>query len=347
MNKEKLDLAGLVKKFEIHNRSENLSPRTVQWYKQALGLFQAWLESEGMSTCVDDLGEEEVRLFILHLQQRPGLKGPASSHTVNNRVRAIKSFFNWLYRKGHTECHRLEDVKTPKARQLEIEILTAGEIEKIFDSINSNTVMGARNTAILTLMLDTGLRLSEVVTLKYDDVHLDSRYVKVLGKGDKERIVAFGASCQKALNNYAQHYRIENEGQEADVFFLCIDGHPLTPDGLRSLTTRLSKSSGVRRLHPHLTRHTYATRFLLNGGNVFLLQQNMGHTSLTMVQKYVHIAARMAAQESRSYSPMDALQLKGARRYQHRFNGDDWHGKIYPNAGRAKGKANGKSPRKR
>ena len=130
MNKEKLDLAGLVKKFEIHNRSENLSPRTVQWYNQALGLFQAWLESEGMSTCVDDLGEEEARLFILHLQQRPGLKGPASSHTVNNRVRAVRAFFAWLHRKGYTECHRLEDVKAPKVRKLEIETLTGDEIGK-------------------------------------------------------------------------------------------------------------------------------------------------------------------------------------------------------------------------
>ena len=133
-------------------------------------------------------------------------------------------------------------------------------------------MLGARNTAIFTLILDTGLRLSEVVTLKYDDVHLDSRYVKVIGKGDKERVVAFGASCQKALVNYASRYRIETPGQESDVFFLCIDGHSMTPDALRSLTRRHSKSSGVPRLHPHLMRHTYATRFLLNGGNVFLLQ---------------------------------------------------------------------------
>ena len=276
-----------------------------------------------------------MRLFILHLKARPGLKGLASSHTVNNRVRALRSLFNWLYEKDYTECHRLEKVKPPKPRELEIEILTDEEIEQIFASINPDTVLGARNTAIFSLMLDTGLRLTEVVTLKRQDVHLDKRYVKVLGKGDKERIVAFGTSCQRALNNYARRCRFENEDSDADTFFLCIDGSSMTPDGLRSLTERLSKSAGVPRLYPHLMRHTYATRFLLNGGNVFLLQQNLGHTTLAMVQRYVHIANRMAARASQEYSPLDRFEMRGTRRYRHGFNGDGWQGKIYPNAGGA------------
>ena len=344
MNAEKLELSELVQKFEVHKRSEGLSERTVEWYQQALGLFQAWLEEEGMSTCLDDLGEEEVRLFILHLMGRPGLRGPASSHTVNSRVRALRAFFNWLYRQGYTDTHRLENVKPPKPRVLEIEILTDEEISWIFASINPNTVLGARNKAIFSLMLDTGLRLTEVVTLKHQDVHLDKRYVKVLGKGNKERIVSFGFNCQRVMLNYDQHYRFENQGQKAETFFLCIDGHCMGAEGLRSLTERLSKAARVPRLHPHLLRHTYATRFLLNGGNVFLLQQNLGHTSLTMVQRYVHIASRMAALISQEFSPLDQFEMDGTRRYRHGFNGDGWQGQIYPNAGKSlrKGRGQGK-----
>ena len=174
---EKLELDLLVKRFEVHNRSDGKAPSTVEWYNQVLELFQAWLENEGMSTWLDDLGEDEVRLFVLHLQGRKGLWGDASSHTVNNRVRALRTFFNWLYRKGYTETHRLENLKPPKVRQKEIEILTEEEIKRIFSAINPNTAMGARNTAIFSLMLDAGLRLSEVVTLKKNDVHLDKRYV--------------------------------------------------------------------------------------------------------------------------------------------------------------------------
>ena len=338
MNPEKLELSELVDKFLVHKRSE----RTVEWYQQALGLFQAWLEEEGMSTRLDDLGEDEMRLFILHLKGRPGLRGPASSHTVNNRVRAMRAFFNWLYEKDYTECHRLLKVRPPKPRELEIEILTDEEIDRIFAAINPGTVLGARNTAIFSLMLDAGLRLTEVVTLKHRDVHLDKRYVKVLGKGDKERIVSFGANCQRALLNYDQHYRVENQGQEAETFFLCIDGHPMGAEGLRSLTERLSKSAGVPRLHPHLIRHTYATRFLLNGGNLFLLQQNLGHTSLEMVRRYLHIASRMAAQISQDFSPLDHFRMDGARRFRHGFNGEGWQGQIYPNAGRSARKNSGR-----
>ena len=206
--------------------------------------------------------------------------------------------------------------------------------------------MGARNAAIYSLMLDAGLRLNEVATLRYKDVHLRGRCVKVLGKGDKERIVAFGANCLKALSNYANHYRMENEEQKADTSFLCIDGYAMTPDALRSLTERLSKAAGVTRLHPHLMRHTYATRFLLNGGNVFLLQQNLGHTTLAMVQRYVHIASSMAAEVSEDFSPLDRVEIRGPRRVRHSFKGGDWQGRIYPNAGRSvqqKGRAKSSS----
>ena len=218
MKSKKLELSELVQKFEVHKRSEGYSERTVEWYQQSLSLFQAWLEQEGMSTCLDDLGEDEMRLFILHLKARPGLKGPASSHTVNNRVRALRAFFNWLYEEGYTECHRLEKIKLPKTRKKLIKILTDEEIGKIYQAMDPHTPSGARDTAIISLILDTGLRLSEVVHLKYRDVHLEDGYLKVLGKGDKERFVAFGGSCQRSLIEYAYHFREEPDDVDAGNF---------------------------------------------------------------------------------------------------------------------------------
>ena len=145
---EKLDLGKLSERFEVHNRSDGKSSRTVEWYNQTLDIFAGWLAEEEMSNCLDDIGEDEVRLFVLHLQGRKGLWSDASSHTVNNRVRALRGFFNLLYRQGYTECHRLENLKPPKVWQKEIEILTDDEIERVFASVNPNTAMGARNTAI-------------------------------------------------------------------------------------------------------------------------------------------------------------------------------------------------------
>ena len=341
MSAEKLELDMLIDEFDLHNRSDGKSPKTLRWHNQALGIFLRWLREQGMSTRLADLDENEARHFVIHLQGRPGIKGPASSHTVNNRVRSLRAFFNWLYRKEYTETNRLKHLKVPKARQIEIEILTDEEIEKIFSCMVLDTPLGCRDTAIFSLMLDTGLRLSEVVTLKYRDVHLDTRYVKVLGKGDKERIVPFGNKCQRTLLNYVQNFRGQNPQEGADTFFLSKDGNPLSPDGLRTLIKRTSIAAGVTRLHAHLIRHTYATRFLLNGGNVFLLQQNLGHTSLAMAQRYVHIASRMAAEFSREFSPLDRFEKRGTGSPRHGLKGDGWQGQIYPNAGMSAKKRGG------
>ncbi len=332
VKKSDLDLLTLCQHFEVHNRSDGKSERTVGWYTEVLGLFRNWLLGEGISTSLKHLGEDEVRAFILYLRGRKGQRGPASSHTVNNRVRALRAFFAWLHRRGYTDEHRLKDLRPPRVTEKVIEVLTADEIENIFASMNPNTLLGARNTAIYSLMLDTGLRLSEVVTLKYEDVHHQDRYIKVLGKGNKERIVAFGATCQRSLLHYAYHYRIEPVHPDIDTFFLSIDGYCLSPAGLRSITKRAAKSAGVARLHPHLLRHTYATQFLLNGGDVFLLKQNLGHTTLVMVEHYVHIASGMAALRSEGFSPLDRFEVKGSRRFRHGFNPESPKGRIYPNA---------------
>ena len=161
-----MELSPLIRHFEVHNRTEGKSERTVEWYNQALDLFLDWLGGRGMSTVLEHLGEGEVREFILYLQTRKGLWGPVSSHTLNNRVRALRAFFAWLHRRGYTEEHRLQDLRPPKVVQKVIEPLTEEEIQRVFASINPNTVLGARNAAIYSLMLDTGLRISEVACLK-------------------------------------------------------------------------------------------------------------------------------------------------------------------------------------
>ena len=135
----------------------------------------------------------------MYLQGRKGLWGLASSHTVNNRVRAVRAFFSWLHRQDYTEDNKLKNVRPPKVQDKGVDILTDNEVASILAATNTGTLNGARSTAIFSLMLDTGLRLSEVVTLKGRDVHLEERYIKTLGKGNKERIVAFGSACQRFL----------------------------------------------------------------------------------------------------------------------------------------------------
>jgi site-specific recombinase XerD len=339
MDKSGTDLSTLIRHFEVHNRTEGKSLRTVGWYNEVLGLLHRWLQEEGLSTALGSMDEMVIREFIIYLQGRPGCKGESmSSHSIYNRVNALRSFFGWLYARGYTEEHVLRDLKQPKTADLIIEPLTQEEIEKVFSAMNPNSALGARNSAIVSLMLDTGVRLSEATGLKEQDVHIEGQYVKVMGKGSKERMVSFGASCQKTLLHYFYHFRPGPAHEGVDAFFLAIDGYPLTAESVRSLVKRLARSSGVRRLHPHLLRHTYATMFLLNGGDVFLLKQNLGHTTLSMVEHYLHVATQTAAIRSQGFSPLDRLNIRESRRYRHSSGWTDMRGSIYPNVGRASGR---------
>ena len=331
VDKGNIELGQLIQHFEVFNRSEGKSPRTVSWYSEALKAFLNWLQLEDRSTKLIDVGEDEARAFVLYLYDKRVRGKSLSTHSIANRVRALRGFFSWLAWKGYTKEHALADFKPPKTAKTMIEPLTPQEVNQLFSNINQSTTLGARNAAIIALFLDTGFRLSELVSLKEHDVHLEQRYAKVMGKGAKERMVPFGSECQKLLLHYYYHFRSDPMHPGIDMFFLTLDGYPMTTTAVKSLIKRLSIAAGVPRLHPHLFRHTYATRFLLNGGDVFLLKQNLGHSTLMMVEHYRHIASREAALMSETFSPLDRMNVQELRRHRRNHNGDGRA--IYPHAG--------------
>jgi site-specific recombinase XerD len=279
MNKDKTPLEKLVLQYEAFNRSEGKTPLTVRWYRSILGQFVDYLRAQNIEPVLGNVDVGVVREYILYLQRRnryddhpctPEQEEMVSAVTIQAYARAIKTFFNWLYKEGYTEEHRLERLKQPKAPKKLIDPLTEVEIAAILSSIDYQTSWGPRNSAIVLLYLDTGLRLTELGNMQMADLHLEDSYVKVMGKGQKERIVPFGSSAQKALMKYIFHFRPEPL-RDAQVL-LNLDGGPMTETGLKLMIRRLAKSSGVERLHAHLLRHTFAVNYLMNGGDVFTLQ---------------------------------------------------------------------------
>jgi integrase/recombinase XerC/integrase/recombinase XerD len=316
---EQLTLQDLIGYWEFHNRTEGKSSNTIRWYNQELGKFEQFLEREGASTLLADLSEPEVRAYVAYLQQKrkwddnelcPTAEEGLSPGGIQNRIRALKAFFNWLHREGYTESYRLEHLANYRIPSRLVDVLTEAEIRRVLAACDAKTDWGARAHAILTLMLDSGLRISEVTGLRTADLELDAGWLKVLGKGGKERVVPFGAAAQRALWRYAHHYRPEPLGPDV-YFFLTLDGRPLGTSGLSSTVKRIAARSGVDRLHPHLCRHTFATRYLINGGDVFSLQQILGHSTLEMVRRYVNLASAHVAVQHRKFSPMD--QIAGTR----------------------------------
>ena len=309
MRKASPQLSLLVQHYNAHNRSEGKSPKTVGWYQEVLDLFLRWLEDNGHGTTLAAMDLQLVREFVIYLQEGGFMGITPSSATMNNRVRALRAFFHWLQTEGYAKTHILQNMRPPKIARHVVEPLTAEEIGQLFAAYDNNSAMGARNIAIISLMLDTGIRLSELVGLKTLDVHLEDGWIKVMGKGRKERMVAFGSSAQKTLIRYKTRFRPELLHAGVEEFFLNDQGGHLTPNSIQTLFLRLRRVAGIPRFHAHLLRHTYATNFLLNSGNVILLQHNLGHTTLAMVNDYVHMASGQMAITSREFSPLDHMHI--------------------------------------
>ncbi len=232
-----------------------------------------------------------------------------SAKTVQCHVRTLKAFFSWLHREGYTDENKLQKLKLPKALKRIIEPLSNEEISRILAATNTRAPAAVRDYAVVVTLLDTGLRASELMNLKLQDAHVEQRYLKVMGKGNKERLVPIGSHAQKALLRYIYHSRPESN--HVNNLFLTLDGHPMTTNGLKLMLSRLAKKSGVNRLPPHLCRHTtFAINYLMNGGDVFSLQEILGHTSLEMVRNYLSLTSSQVRAQHYRLSPMDCMNLQ-------------------------------------
>jgi len=305
---QKIDLETVIKECVLAKRAEH-SPRTAQWYELACGYFLQFLKENNHSIRLADVGISQARAFVVSLQTRPkkGTDKPLSSHTINCWVRALRGFFNWLYQNDYTDENRLKNLRPPKPTIEEIDVLGPEQIQTLLDACSPRTHLGCRNRAIVMLMLDGGLRLAEVATLLADDVHIEDGWLRVKGKGNKERIVPFGRNLQQVLLRYVTTFR-PPAASRPERFILSVQGEALTNWGIEEVVQRLGKSAGVNGLHPHLLRHTFATNFLLyNCGDAFRLQQILGHTTLEMTRRYVHMAGREKALMTTPTSPTDRL----------------------------------------
>jgi integrase/recombinase XerC/integrase/recombinase XerD len=318
LEKDSITLERLAKHFEAYNRSEGKSPRTIEWYRRVLRFFQEYLREQNHTTRLGDLNLDVAREFVLYLQTRPKLNnhpsipssdGYLKAISVQNYVRGLRAFFSWLYKEGYTEENLLAHLRPPKTPQKLVDVLTEEEIAQILACLDSDTASGCRDMAILITFLDSGLRLSELTGLYLSDAHIDQGYLKVMGKGSKERIVPIGGVAQKALQRYIFHFRPDPWNGDTDYLFLTMEGRPMRTNAIQLIFSRLAKKSGVKRFHAHLCRHTFATNYLINGGDVFSLQQILGHTSLEMVRRYVTLASSQVRVQHRKFSPMDRMNL--------------------------------------
>ncbi|MFO7996763.1 MAG: tyrosine-type recombinase/integrase [Dehalococcoidia bacterium] len=312
-------LSELIEYYEVCNRAEGKSHRTIEWYSANLRRFRSYVTSGHLSESLDTIDKQLLRQYVLYLLKRKRFEDHPNIHcatemlstaTVHGHVRTLRAFFSWLVAEGLTEDNIARDLRPPKIAKKAICTLSDEEIVSIVHTLNRSSRTEARNLTIFMVLLDTGLRIGELVSLKMQDVHIHEGYIKVMGKGRKERIVPIGNMAQKALQRYIFRYRNRPAHVGVGNVFLSAHGTPLTENSMRLMFARLGQRSGVQRLHAHLCRHTFATRFLTNGGDVFTLQRILGHSTLEMVRHYLNLTSNDIIMKHQMCSPLDRLNLR-------------------------------------
>jgi len=312
-----LTIDELVARYTVSNQADGKSTKTIAWYTDILTQFLRYIKANGYQCTLSTFNIDIIRGYILFLRRRPRFQGHPfiaqkgdllSPRTIQCHVRVLKAFSTWLYEEEYTTLNRLKNLKLPKAAIKIMEPLTPQEIKKVIGSINKKSYSGERNRAVVVTLLDSGLRASELAGITLSNLNLQDGYIKITGKGDKERIVPIGKFVQMELLHYIERVRPKAYGSDCDKLFLSQGGKPMTLNTVKMVFSRLAESSGVNRLHAHLCRHTFAVNYLLNGGDIFSLREILGHTTLAMVSHYLHFTSSQITAQHHKYSPMDRIQ---------------------------------------
>jgi len=214
-------------------------------------------------------------------------------------MRHVKVFITFCYVEEFIPEPIHHKIKLPKAERPSIEILTDDEISTIF-SVFTKSEAGLRDRAMITLLLDCGLRLSEVAGIKIQDINFEKGYVMIMGKGRKGRIVPIGLKARRALLAYVNKRRMNDTTTDGEHFFLTKARKQMTTHCIASFMARLKKRTGITRLHTHLFRHTFATNFLVHGlGDVYELSRLLGHSEIRTTEKYLQLASYYTIMENR------------------------------------------------
>lgn len=269
--------------------------QTILYYKKRIGYFISFCNNKSISK----VKKEDYYNYTLYLKSKN-----LSSYTIKTSLNAVKIFLKYAYKFKYLKTDVMLDVKPYKAEKKTIVVLNNKQILDILNSYDVNNLYGCRNLLIISLMLDAGLRVSEVSNLNVTDINIGLRLIKVYGKGQKERLVPLTDTIKKY---YLKYLNLSNISSGA-LFIDFYTGIRIKSNGIAEVVTRLRKKLGYKKLSPHYLRHTFATLFLVNGGDPIHLQLILGHETLFMTEHYLHIANQMTLPKQSKFSPLSNIK---------------------------------------
>lgn len=282
----------------IESQAENKSAKTIKMLRWHLKKFTDRVGDVALGK----ITPQHVRNFIIYQQGR-GL----APHSVWTDYKVLSGFLNWCITEELLKNNPLQTVKPPRLPQLLPKVLAPEQVEQFLDRLRKDTSMtGRRNYVIAMVLLDCGLRANELVHLTLDDLHLDSSYLFVrIGKGGKQRPVPISPTLRRQLWRYVGEYRGRLH-PSVDSLFVSREGKKLQVESLKKMIQRALASAGIKG-GPHLLRHTCATLYVRNGGDLERLRLLLGHSSLIVTQRYAHLIPEDLIKRHSEVSPLESV----------------------------------------
>ena len=290
-----------LKDYQNYLRLERgLSENSIVNYSLDVKKLMRWLETNEIQLSPISIEEETLQQFIYEIAKK------VNPRSQSRLISGLKGFFNYLIFEDYRKTNPLELIESPKLGRKLPDTLAVEEIDKLIAAIDLSSKQGERNRAILETLYGCGLRVSELTELKISDLYFDEGFIKVTGKGDKQRLVPIGPITEKYINIYRKEIRVHQDidSQAKDTLFLNQHGKSLTRAMIFTIVKRLAKIAGIQKnISPHTFRHSFATHLLENGADLRAIQQMLGHESITTTEIYTHIDRKHLTEVMNKFHP--------------------------------------------
>ncbi|MCT1903282.1 site-specific tyrosine recombinase XerD [Oceanobacillus sojae] len=276
-----------------------LSDNTMTSYQRDLTAYEKQLTKIGYNEW-NDISRNDIMRFLYELKD-----SGKSTATISRHISSIRSFHQFLIRERIADTDPSLHIETPKKERKLPDTLSQEEVEKLL-SIETTTPLSLRNKAMLELLYATGLRVSEMIGLKLEDLHLTMGFVQCMGKGSKERIVPLGDTAKIVLEEYMQTARKElvKKNKQENALFVNQHGRPLSRQGFWKILKGHAMEAGIHKtITPHTLRHSFATHLLENGANLRIVQEMLGHADISTTQIYTHVTKARLKDIYQTYHP--------------------------------------------
>ncbi len=290
-----------IKEYKNYLRLERgLSENTIQNYIFDVEKLMGFLSEKGVAVTPVQISEEIVQQFVY------SISGVVNARSQSRILSGLKSFFNYLIFEGYRNTTPLELIEVPKTGRKLPDTLSVEEIDLLIAAVDLSKDEGERNRAMLETLYSCGLRVSELVGLKISDLFFEEGFVKITGKGNKQRFVPIGESTKKYITMYKDAVRSHQNVQKGheDTLFLNRRGRQLTRAMVFTIIKDLALKIGLNKaISPHTFRHSFATHLLENGADLRSIQMMLGHESITTTEVYMHLDRKFLSEVLSLYHP--------------------------------------------